>query len=173
MKIKIERQWSMPNKFTFQIQPIADLLKEELDGELLVVDPFAGMQNKYATLTNDLNPDAQTDYHLDALDFLSNIKSNSADVVLYDPPYSPRQVSECYHHYGKKVTALDTSARWRKQHLDQIQRILKLGGKAICFGWNTNGVGKTRGFELKRILIVAHGGSHNDTLVTVEKKIKQ
>lgn len=92
--------------------------------------------------------------------------------MLYDPPYSPRQVSECYHHYGKKVTVLDTSARWRKQHLDQIQRILKLGGKAICFGWNTNGVGKTRGFELKRILIVAHGGSHNDTLVTVEKKIK-
>ena len=103
MKIKIERQWSMPNKSTFQIQPIADLLKEELrGGELLVVDPFAGMQNEYATLTNDLNPDAQTDYHLDALDFLSNIKSNSADAVLYDPPYSPRQVSECYHHYGKK-----------------------------------------------------------------------
>lgn len=33
MKIKIERQWSMPNKSTFQIQPIADLLKEELRGE--------------------------------------------------------------------------------------------------------------------------------------------
>lgn len=32
MKIKIERQWSMPNKSTFQIQPIADLLKEELKG---------------------------------------------------------------------------------------------------------------------------------------------
>ena len=38
MEIKIERQWAMPNKFTFQIQPIADLLKEELEENLLVVD---------------------------------------------------------------------------------------------------------------------------------------
>jgi DNA modification methylase len=41
-------------------------------------------------------------------------------------------------------------------------------------GWKEHAekqLGKTRGFELKRILIVAHGGSHNDTLVTVEEKI--
>ena len=135
----------------------------------MIIDPFAN-NSKIATVTNDLNPDFNTDFHLDAFDFLKMFDNNSIDVVLYDPPYSTRQVSESYKNVGKEVTALDTSANWRKKHLDEIQRILKPNGIAICFGWNTNGVGKTRGFEMLEVLIVAHGGSHNDTLCTVEIK---
>jgi len=33
------------------------------------------------------------------------------------------------------------------------------------------GIGKNRGFEMTRILLVPHGGSKNDTIVTVETKI--
>ncbi len=135
----------------------------------MIIDPFAN-NSKIATITNDLNPDFNTDFHMDALDFLKMFANESVDVVLYDPPYSPRQVSESYKNIGKEVTALDTSANWRKKHLDEIQRILKPNGIAICFGWNTNGVGKTRGFEMIEVLIVSHGGSHNDTLCTVEIK---
>lgn len=32
------------------------------------------------------------------------------------------------------------------------------------------GLGKNRGFKMTRILLVAHGGSKNDTIVTVEIK---
>ena len=135
----------------------------------MIIDPFAN-NSKSATITNDLTPDFNTDFHMDALDFLKMFANESVDVVLYDPPYSPRQVSESYKNIGKEVTALDTSANWRKKHLDEIQRILKPNGIAICFGWNTNGVGKTRGFEMIEVLIVSHGGSHNDTLCTVEIK---
>lgn len=46
------------------------------------------------------------------------------------------------------------------------------GGKVISFGWNSCGIGKTRGFEIERILIVCHGGHHNDTICTVEKKVQ-
>lgn len=45
------------------------------------------------------------------------------------------------------------------------------GGHAITFGWNSNGFGKNRGFEAVEILIVAHGGHHNDTLCVVERKL--
>jgi len=48
-----------------------------------------------------------------------------------------------------------------------------LGGLAIVCGWNSNGVGKSRGFELIDGLVVAHGLHHNDTIVTVEIKIKE
>lgn len=96
-----------------------------------------------------------------------------ADIVLYDPPYSTRQVSESYHNFGFEVTQSDTQASWRRKHLDEIARILKPNGKCICFGWNSNGIGIKRGFNLYRVLIVAHGGSHNDTLVTCEIKINQ
>lgn len=52
----------------------------------------------------------------------------------------------------------------------EIARILKPNRKAICFGWNSAGVGKTRGFALRRVLLVPHGGSKHDTIVTVETK---
>lgn len=75
-----------------------------------------------------------------------------------------------HKNFGRHVTALDTSAHWRKAHLDEIARIVKKGGECISCGWNTNGVGKKRGFEIQEILDLAHGGSHNDTLITVEQK---
>ena len=54
---------------------------------------------------------------------------------------------------------------------NEIARILKPNGVALCFGWNSNGVGKTRGFEMQEVLIVPHGGSRNDTICTVERKV--
>ena len=48
---------------------------------------------------------------------------------------------------------------------------MKPNGIVMCFGWNSAGIGKVRNFEMIEILMVAHGGSHNDTLVTVERKI--
>jgi len=40
-----------------------------------------------------------------------------------------------------------------------------------CCGWDSNGFGKNRGFELIELLLVCHGGRHNDTIVTVERKV--
>lgn len=37
---------------------------------------------------------------MDALDFLKMFDNNSVDGVVYDPPYSVRQVSECYKSVG-------------------------------------------------------------------------
>jgi tRNA1(Val) A37 N6-methylase TrmN6 len=166
----IERKWSMPNKNTFQIKPIKELLKEEMNDGIWI-DPFAN-SSKLATITNDLNPDYDTDYHMDALDFLKMFENESVDGVLYDPPYSPRQVSECYKNVGVEVTQQTTQASFWSKHKDEIARILKPNGKVICFGWNSMGCGLKRGFEMKRILLVPHGGNHNDTIVTVEVKIK-
>lgn len=58
---------------------------------------------------------------------------------------------------------------WSKQK-NEIARIIKPNGLCISCGWNSNGIGKTRGFEIIEILLVAHGGNHNDTIITVERK---
>lgn len=75
-----------------------------------------------------------------------------------------------YRGVGKEITKETTQSSWRKRHLDEIQRILKPAGRALCFGWNSNGVGKKRGFVLKEVLVVAHGGSKHDTICTFEIK---
>ena len=171
--MKIERKWAMPSKWTFKIKPIWKLLWEEMtptcfpDRSKIVkgwADPFAGY-NSPAEITNDLDKEAPTTWHLDALDFLGRLKDNSMIGVLYDPPYSITQA----RMYGKKEFS---SMKYWADCKNEIARIIKPGGKAICFGWNSMGLGKNRGFEMKRILLVAHGGSKNDTICTVEVKIK-
>jgi hypothetical protein len=161
IEMKIERIWSMPNKWTFTIKPIRELLKEEVLGYW--IDPFSGY-NSPAQDTNDLDVKAPTKFHMDALKFLKGFKNNSADGILYDPPYSITQA----RGYGKKEYA---SMRYWKQCKDEMARIIKQGGKAICFGWSSMGLGINRGFKMERILLVPHGGSKNDTIVTVETKI--
>ena len=167
--LQMSRCWAMPNSRTFQIKPIKEFVQRNISGAQIVIDPFAN-DCKIGTITNDLNPEFNTDYHLDALDFLQLLPSCSADAVLYDPPYSLRQVSECYKGVGITVTQETTRSSWRAKHLDEIARILKPGGICLCFGWNSNGVGKKRGFEMIEICIVAHGGSKNDTICTAEIK---
>lgn len=167
--IDIQRQWAMPNKNTFDIKPIKELIQSELTNGTWI-DPFAN-QNKLATITNDLNPDFDTDYHMDALDFLKTFQNESVDGVLYDPPYSPRQVTECYQGVGMNVTSETTRASFWGNQKKEISRIVKLGGKVITFGWNSGGIGRKYGFEITRILLVPHGGWHNDTICTVEVKV--
>jgi len=168
--IRITRVWEMPNSNTFDIKCINNLIHKYIKPNFESVDPFAN-KNRTAKITNDLNPEFDTDYNLDAVDFLKLFDDSSKDVVLYDPPYSLRQVSECYKSVGVEVTMQTTQSSWRRKHIDQIARITKPNGIVISFGWNSNGVGKVRGFEIIEILIVAHGGSHNDTICTVERKL--
>ncbi|MBE3086022.1 MAG: adenine-specific DNA methylase [Bacteroidetes bacterium] len=169
--MEINRKWAMPNSNTFDIKCINNLIHKYLKQGMDSIDPFANT-NKIAKITNDLNPDYDTDYHLDAVDFLKLFEDNSKDVVLYDPPYSLRQVSECYKNVGIPVTMETTQSSWRTKHINEIARVLKHNGIVISFGWNSSGVGKVRGFEIIEILLVAHGGSRNDTICTVERKLK-
>lgn len=165
--MKIERVWAMPSKWTFTIKPIAQLLKEEV-GIGVWCDPFAG-ENSPAHITNDLRENMPSTHHMDALEFLKQLGSESCDGVLFDPPYSITQAKQCYEGYGMdRLDTKPTSMKYWGDCKTEIARILRPGGKAICFGWTSMGIGKTRGFEMTRILLVPHGGSKNDTICTVE-----
>ena len=165
------RIWEMPNKNTFDINCIKKLIYKYYKDEYKSVDPFAN-KNRIAKITNDLDPEMGTDYCMDALDFLKQFDDNSMDFVLYDPPYSPRQVSECYKKMGRTVNMQTTQSSFWGNLKKEISRITKPDGIVISFGWNTNGIGKTKNFEILEILTVAHGGQHNDTLCTVERKAR-
>jgi hypothetical protein len=91
------RIWAMPSRNTFSIKPIHDFVMRYLSASKVSVDPFA-RDCLFATYTNDLNQNTVAQYHMDAVDFLSEIVSLGvrADLVLFDPPYSPRQIKECY-----------------------------------------------------------------------------
>ncbi len=161
----------MPTKWTFQIPPIKRLLDRYVGDGKGWIDPFAG-ESSPAEITNDINPDRKATYHFHAVDFVKNLKCNEFKGILFDPPYSLHQVKECYNGLGIEMFQDDA------QNFPQnIKRLIapKLipGGIAICCGWNSQGFGKNLGFKIVEILLVAHGGSHNDTIVTVERKINK
>jgi hypothetical protein len=159
------RVWEMPNKYTFKMPSVAALLSIEMEGTW--VDPFCG-QYSPATIRNDADEKNEAEFHLDGLDFLKQITDGSADGVLFDPPYSTEQALRKY-----KPIQNGTAGRaeyWAKCK-DEIRRIVRTGGKVICFGWDSTGIGKKRGFELQRILLMCHGACHNDTIITVEVKL--
>lgn len=166
------RIWEMPNKNTFDIKCISRLIHRHYNKALypVSIDPFANT-NRIASITNDLDPDMKADYCMDALEFLKRFADSSVDFVLYDPPYSPRQVAECYNKLGLTVNMQTTQASFWGNLKKEIGRITKANGLVLSFGWNSNGIGKSNGFKLIEILIVAHGGQHNDTICTVEQKI--
>ncbi len=165
-QILFSKHWEMPSANTYSISPIAELLDREIEG--FSIDPFA-RASELCTINNDINP-AYGDLQHDALEFLRCFKDEEVDTVLFDPPYSPRQVSDCYKAVGVKVNNLMTSAKFWKDLKDEITRITHKGSKVISFGWNSGGIGKTRGFVQEEIMLVAHGGAHYDTIVTIERK---
>ena len=168
--MKINRVWAMPSHWTFTIKPIRELLKQYVGDGKGWVDPFAG-QNSPAEFRNDHNPNMNAEFVMEAEEFCKMLKGRKFKGVLFDPPYSYRQVSEHYKVLGKKATQLDTSTRFFNRAMNPIASKVRTGGYAISFGWNSNAFGKGRGFKIVEILLVAHGGHHNDTIVTVEKKL--
>lgn len=166
------RTWAMPNRHTFLIPPIRQLLDGLIEPPLLRrdlwIDPFAGHHSPLSE-TNDINPACPTKHHLPAHEFVRLY--NGIRGVLFDPPYSPRQFAEHYEAAGIKPTRQHTqNARYLAALKNDLATRMMPGATAVCFGWNSNGFGKVRGFELKGILLVSHGGAHHDTIVTVETK---
>jgi hypothetical protein len=170
--IPITRVWAMPNHETFKIRPIKVLLDHYVGNGWNWIDPFAG-NNSPAKLTNDHNPETKAQYHMEALDFVKQAHHQLGfEGVLFDPPYSFTQVKEHYQTIGMATQAgwTNNMAFYEKVKSAICEKI-KPGGYAINFGWNSNGFGKARGFEIVEIMLVAHGGSKNDTIVTVEKRL--
>jgi len=169
------RVWAMPNSDTFSIKPIGGFVKKYLENSEISIDPFA-RNSKLCTYTNDLNPDTKAQYHMEALTFLNHLagKGIKSNLVIFDPPYSPRQVKEVYNKVGRHFGIKDqqNTGRWSAEK-NTINKLLKIGGIVLTFGWNTIGMGRKRGYEIIEIMMVCHGGAHNDTICMAERKTQE
>jgi hypothetical protein len=170
--VTFSRQWAMPSPDTFSVKPIGAFVRRYLASSRSSVDLFA-RDNRWATATNDLNPHTAAEYHLDAEDFCREMArlGRVFDLAIFDPPYSPRQISECYKGMGLGVGAKETqNAALYKRVRDALLPILTADATVLSFGWNSAGMGSSRGFHITEIILVAHGGAHNDTICLAERR---
>ena len=126
----------MPNHQTFDIKPIKEFIKENIGSDY--VDPFP------------------YPYKQDAIEYLKTIDDLSINDLVFDPPYSQRQLKEMYSSNGLAFNHPMNNSYWSNCR-KEISRIIKPGGKVISFGWNSNGIGKKYNFQIKKIVFVAHG----------------
>lgn len=164
--LAISIKWAMPSRWTFSIPPIHEFVRRHTVGKAVVVDPFAGL-SAFATHGNDWGMGG-----VPATEFLRGLIEDGvqADVVIFDPPYSPRQISECYKGLGLKAGMADTqNARLYGEVRPLLAQLCKPGGMALCFGWQSSGLGKKFGLP-EELLLVQHGGGHNDTICVAQRK---
>jgi len=170
------RYWAMPSRDTFDIPLIGNFVQKYLQQSKVSVDPFA-RNKRWATHTNDLNPTTEAEHHMDAFDFLQLLGQLGVmvDLIIFDPPYSPNQLVEQYNSIDKAVRGNHYTyhSRMVKRWKDAANELLLHGGIVLTFGWNSNGFGKTRGFDIIEGMIIAHGGAHNDTICMAERKTQE
>jgi len=153
--------------------------------EKWAVDPFArcsitSQTGQYGpfTISNDINQNMPTDYHMEANVFCETIiTGRKIGLVFFDPPYTLRLLKD--HYLDDSNAMLDTIPLWQTHNMwgkakDALARNMIVGGYVISFGYHTHGFGKHRGFIKKEILICEQAGSPDryDLLVTVEQKVQ-
>jgi len=129
----------------------------------VVVDPFA-RNCSWGTLTNDIDPETNASNHMDALCWLESLDRQSADFVLFDPPFSKRQADEKYAGHVNVYT----DPGYVKKCFKEIASILKPGGKVLILGYNSSKHSKI--LELEEGWIVNFGGNRNDVVMTIWRK---
>ena len=156
--------------------------KEQRD--LVCCDPFANESfttnyNQGQTwITNDMNPNMPTMFHLEANDFSAKILELQAeqklelfDLMLFDPPYNLSQLKIQYEGIGKNLKKWQTLRPFDKCK-DELARAVKIGGTVISFGFGSRGFGKRRGFKRIALYNLEPSGTEYryNVQVVVERK---
>lgn len=159
-------------RWTFQIEPVRALLDFWCPSGQGWIDPFAGHSSR-AEFRNDLDPESATEYHMEAQEFVELMARERRKFrgVLWDPPYSYRQISDCYSALGKKATMSDTNSSFYSRVRKPLVPLLRPDAVVIYCGWDT--IPFAPDFEIVAGLDICHGGGHrNDTLVTVQRRMR-
>lgn len=170
--IKFSRYWAMPCADTFDCEPIKGFVQKYLLKSKVSVDPFA-RNKRWATHTNDLNPNTAAEQHMEAEHFLLGLRNIGAkpDLVIFDPPYSLTQVARSYQDIGLQFKGKENPSGGFPMVRDLIAELLTPDGICLSFGWNSVGIGSGRGFEIIEGMLVCHGGNHNDTICMAERRV--
>lgn len=155
-----------PRKYTFEMGKLKSWTIRNSKGKVLNL--FAGktLLNPLDELRVDLNKEMPADFYMDAYEFVLMAKEKNMlfDTVIFDPPYNLRKSREKYFGiYTSQLRKIKT----------ELPSIINENGLVICYGYDTTGMGKQRGFELISVCVVNHSGDHNDTLCTIERKIQK
>ena len=166
MKIEFERFFEMPSIDTFEMPKLRSWVLKQCSGKILNLFGGKTKIDKYypdKIISNDINPEIEADFHYDATEIGKYFPQESFDSVIFDPPYTMYQA---VHSYNGNMVQDVTACR------NSLAPLIKPGGIIVSLGYNSTGMGKSRGFKKIKLLLVNSGGSHNDIILLVERRVQ-
>lgn len=143
-----------------------------IDG--LVIDPFA-RNCKWADITNDINPETEATYHLDAKEFLDLVLEkhgcNSVKCLIFDPPFSSRQYEKYEKGSPQELVNIYSSPGKIAEIFQVVRKLIKPNGIIIKLGYNTSR--PILDYELTYLSTTNFGGNRNDVLTTIWRNPNQ
>lgn len=151
-----------PKRYTFEQPKLKQIIEGYCKGKVLNL--FAGMVRlNVDEIRVDIDDTTKPDFLTDSYDFVCNWHGSKFMTVILDPPYNVRKAREKYD--GRYI------GKFRK--IKQIiPKILSPGGIIITLGYDSVGMSRSHGFEKTAIILVCHGGDHNDTICVIEKYVQ-
>lgn len=151
-------------RYTFEMPKLKIWIESICEGKVLNL--FAGRTKlNVDEIRNDIDTEVFSDYHMDAFDFINYWKQEKHpkfNTIILDPPYTSRKSME---KYGGRMISNFQKVK------ELVPSILENNGLVIFCGYSSSGMGKSRGFGKEHICLIGHGGSHEDTIVLVERKV--
>lgn len=157
-------------RWTFQTKKVRDTLLPYLDGRVL--NAFAGKtrladhKRGIVEVRNDLDPQRDADYHLDAAHLGYLFDEETFDVVVLDPPFDQTQSDE--HYDGLHARDMGVVRK-------SVAPLVKRGGCIVEFGWNLWGAADYFDqWEREEKLLFRRGiPDRRPVLMVVDRRINQ
>ena len=166
--MKFSRSFGLQTKDTLRCKEAFRVVRKYLEGKK-VIDPFARDCEFAHPYTNDINPDTKAVDHLDVeqyLDYWLGFFDEGFDGAIYDPPFSDKQAAEIYDGWDINLYTSPSKILRIERSLGDL---IVPGGYVVKFGYNSNFSHKA--FECVEIKLVRYGGSINDMIISVHKKM--
>ena len=163
--MKFSRSFGIQTKDTLRCKEAFSVVRQYLEGKK-VIDPFARNCEFAHPYTNDINPETNAEDHLDVEEYLEifHALGDVFDGAIYDPPFSDTQAKDTYgttnlYTFAGKILRIERS----------LGDLVVPNGYIVKFGYNSNF--SHRAFECVEIKLVRYGGSMNDMIISVHKKM--
>jgi len=152
----------MLSRWTFEYTPARNFVEEHLTGRALNACAGKKTLNHDGEIhRNDLNPELNADTHHDVAEIDAHFEPQSFDTVVFDPPFDEKQAETKYDG----LHAMDVYAA-----LEAFEKIVRPGGRVICFGWNSWGMRSFPAFERVETVLFQRGPIHRDVIATVDER---
>ena len=150
-----------PARYTFEMPQLKAWVEQWCRGQTLNL--FGGKIRLKIDeeISNDIDTTMPTIHHMDAMQLVDSWTGPPFDTIVLDPPYNLRKAREKYN--GRFIGSFTKI----KDHLIPI---MAERARVISLGYDTVGMSRRRGFHKIAIVVVCHGGDHNDTLGVVEER---